>query len=140
MNTSSTWNTTEESVSQSESVLGTFNQSMNGGVGVEMTNYNGGVGVSSSEIQLTSTGPESSYWGAASAGFANYQTDVNLMYPFNTGPTPTQYHTPYHTPYHTQYHAIPTPTQPYSSRPLPAVQTGGPSQNPGEQSWKFQVL
>lgn len=121
MNTSSTWNTTEES--QSESVLGSFNQSMNGGVGVEMSNYNGGVGVSSSEIQPTTTGAESSYWGTPSAGFSNYQTDVNLMYPFN-GPTPTQYYNPV----------------PYSSTPLPAVQTGGPSQNPGEQSWKFQVL
>lgn len=121
VNTSSTWNTTEES--QSESVLGSFNQSMNGGVGVEMSNYNGGVGVSSSEIQPTTTGAESSYWGTPSAGFSNYQTDVNLMYPFN-GPTPTQYYNPV----------------PYSSTPLPAVQTGGPSQNPGEQSWKFQVL
>merc|ERR1712156_1345375 len=100
---------------------------MNGGVGgVEMSNYNGGgVGVSSSEIQPTTTGgaDASSYWGTPSAGFANYQTDVNLMYPFNTGPTPTQYYNPV----------------PYSSTPLPAVQTGGPSQNPGEQSWKFQV-
>ena len=52
---------------------------MNGGVGVEMSNYNGGVGVSSSEIQPTTTGAESSYWGTPSAGFSNYQTDVNLM-------------------------------------------------------------
>ena len=73
------------------------------------------------------TGSEAAYaaWGAPNHGFGGYSSDLNVMYPFSTpSQTPSQYY-PSSVPY---------------SNPLPAVQTGGPSQNTGEQSWKFQVL
>lgn len=65
-------------------------------------------------------------WGAAQFSSQTTYSPDHLMYPFNSVQNPAQYY---------------PATAPYGNTALtPAVQTGGPSQNSTEQSWKFQVL
>ena len=68
-----------------------------------------------------------SHWSTPGQGnpFANaYTTDMNVLYPSFNAPN-------------SQYYASPVP---YNGSLAPAVQTGGPTQSTGEQTWKFQVL
>ena len=85
-------------------------------------NYNVPTGdqTTTSEAQVGAYAP----WGAAQ--FSSQTTySPDLMYPFQSQ-NPAQYY---------------PATTPYGNTALtPAVQTGGPSQNSTEQSWKFQVL